>query len=207
MRWNVFNGYYSSEPGEIGGPSGQSDSKVLSCHQNFERSDVNFLLNDGWMNLNYLSRRRSIITFIPKDSPTLSQNFPCILARLNVHHKPFKTSIYSWKVSDLFFSFKSINSPDISDPPGDRTRRKGKKDKDGVRSARAMRKDNQQTVKIGDLEIPWGSDNKFGCGMCLKRYPQPFSLKVRWRARSIVVLLTLSCRDITWNHTAFVVRR
>ena len=81
----------------------------------------------------------------------------------------------------LVFWQNSFNSPGISDPPGDQTRRKGKKDKDGVRSARAMRKDNQQTVKIGDLEIPRGPDNKFGCGMCLKRYPHPYSLKVRWR--------------------------
>ncbi len=61
--------------------------------------------------------------------------------------------------------------------------------------ARTVRKDNQQAMEIGELEMARGFDNKFGCGICLKRHGESLSRYVGITL-PIVVLLIFSHIDI-----------
>lgn len=49
---------------------------------------------------------------------------------------------------------------------------------DGARSARAIRKDKQKVVKVGDMRILRGSDGKFHCVSCYKVYVSASGLQV-----------------------------
>lgn len=94
----------------------------------------------------------------------------------------------------------------VLDPPGADRRRKGRKDADGPRSARAARKEKQQVVKIGDMEVGRGADGMFGCGLCLKRYESPYSLQVCLRYLSIISCNTFNS-DITRRRMTYVLHR